>query len=154
MRLKQNQIIVGFAGFTGLITACLAVVVALGDRTPPAPPYHEAMGEEVLRQRLRDPALVEQGKHLYVQNCTLCHGVQGQGLTGPNLRDDFWINGSDARHIVESIANGNPAKGMAPWQRVFAADKLHALAAYIVSLHGSEDGHGKTAEGTRQPMAW
>lgn len=154
MRLTQNQLIAGFAGFTGLITACLGVVVALNDRTPPMPPYHEALTEDALRLRLHDPALVEQGRQLYVQNCTLCHGVQGQGLTGPNLRDDFWITGSDARRIVEDIANGNPAKGMAPWQRVFAADKLHALAAYLVSLRGTEDGHGKAAEGPRQPITW
>ncbi len=153
MRVNR-QLIAGFAGFTGLITALLGVVVVLNDRTPTAPPYHEALSEAALRQRLRDPALVDQGKQLFVQNCTLCHGVQGQGLTGPNLRDDFWINGSDARHIVESIANGNPAKGMAPWHVAFGPEKLHALAAYLVSLRGTEDGHGKAAEGTRQPIEW
>lgn len=154
MRVNQQQLIVGFAGFTGLITACLGVAVALADRTPPAPPYREAMAEDALRVHLREPALVEQGRRLYLQNCTLCHGVQGQGLTGPNLRDDHWLTASGAQRIVESIANGNPAKGMAPWQRVFAAEKLHALAAFIVSLRGSEDGSGKTAEGTRQPIGW
>lgn len=153
MRVNR-QLIAGFAGFTGLITALLGVVVVLNDHAPPTPPYHEALSEEALRPRLRDPALVDQGRQLYVQNCTLCHGVQGQGLTGPNLRDDAWLNGSDARRIVESIANGNPAKGMAPWHRVFAPDKLHALAAYIASLRGSEDGSGKAAEGTRQPIGW
>jgi cytochrome c oxidase cbb3-type subunit 3 len=152
--MRPVQIIAGFATFTGLITACLAAVIVLRDQAPPTPPYREALAEDVLRQRLRDPALVEQGRKLFAQNCTLCHGVQGQGVTGPNLRDDQWINGSDARHIVESIANGNPAKGMAPWRQAFAAEKLHALAAFVASLRGSEDGSGKAGEGTRQPLGW
>jgi mono/diheme cytochrome c family protein len=152
--MRPIQIIAGFAAFTGLITVCLAAVIVLRDQAPPTPPYHEALAEDALRVRLHDAALVEQGKKLFLQNCTLCHGVQGQGVTGPNLRDEHWINGSDAQRIVESIANGNPAKGMAPWRQAFAAEKLHALAAYVASLRGSEDGSGKAAEGTKQPIGW
>lgn len=152
--MRLPQVLAGLAAAAALIAACLGVVAALAGSTPTAPPYHESLGEDALRRRLRDPGLIAEGRRLYAQNCTLCHGVQGQGVTGPNLRDDHWLAGSDARQLVESIANGNPAKGMAPWQRVFAPDKLHALAAYIASLRGSEDGSGKAAEGARQPIGW
>lgn len=121
---------------------------------PVLPTYHETIGEEALRAAARDPALIARGQTLFRQNCTLCHGTIGQGATGPNLRDDNWLHGSDLTRIVEDIANGNPARGMAPWQRAFPPGDLHALAAYIASLRGSEDGKGKAAEGALQPITW
>lgn len=152
--MRLPQVLAGLAAAAALIAACLGVVAALAGSTPSAPPYHESLPEDALRLRLREPALVAEGRRLYTQNCTLCHGVQGQGLTGPNLRDDHWLHGNDARQLVESIANGSPAKGMAPWGRVFAPEKLHALAAFVASLKGSEDGSGKAAEGAKQPIGW
>lgn len=142
----------------GILTggAALAVVWAVlhHDASPERPPYHEAASEEELRTHARDAAVVERGRALFLRNCTLCHGTAGQGLTGPNLRDEHWLKGSDLQHICESIANGNPARGMAAWSAVLPPDDLHALAAFIVSLQGSEDGTGKAAEGARQPMTW
>lgn len=116
--------------------------------------YHEATAEGALRATARDPALIARGHDLFSRNCTLCHGTLGQGLNGPNLRDDHWLNGSDLTHICESIANGNPAKGMAAWSPALKPDDLHALAAFIASLQGSEDGSGKAPQGTLQPMTW
>ena len=142
----------------GILTggAALAVVwfVLHHDALPERPAYHEATSEDELRGQARDPALIARGRVLFQRNCTLCHGTAGQGLVGPNLRDEHWLKGSDLQRICESIANGDPAKGMAAWSAVLPPDDLHALAAFIASLQGSEDGRGKAAEGTRQPMTW
>jgi mono/diheme cytochrome c family protein len=137
------------------VVVLAGVSMALNERPAPVlPTYHDATGEEVLRATARDPAVIARGQALFRQNCTLCHGTAGQGVTGPNLRDEFWLRGADQTTIVESIANGNPARGMAPWQRAFPPADLHALAAFIASLQGTEDGSGKAAEGARQPMMW
>ncbi len=124
------------------------------DTTPARPPYRESLSEDALRTLARDAEQIARGRALFQRNCTLCHGTAGQGLTGPNLRDDFWLKGSDLQRISESIANGNPAKGMAAWRNALTPADLHALAAFIASLHGSEDGSGKGPEGTKQPMTW
>jgi cbb3-type cytochrome c oxidase subunit III len=116
--------------------------------------YREVVSESTLRALVHDNALQEQGRQLFLRNCTLCHGIYGQGLVGPNLRDDYWLHGSDIQRIVESIANGNPAKGMAPWKPVLSVTDLHALAVYVASLQGSDDGQGKAAEGVKQPITW
>ncbi len=112
------------------------------------------MAETELRAVAQDPVLIANGGALYSRNCTLCHGTLGQGLSGPNLRDEHWLNGSDLTRICESIANGNPAKGMAPWHPALKPGDLHALAAFIASLQGSEDGRGKAPQGNVQPMEW
>jgi mono/diheme cytochrome c family protein len=142
----------------GLITGGVALtVVWLALHHDPATtrePYREQRNEAALRQAATDDAVIARGRVLFQRNCTLCHGTAGQGLTGPNLRDDHWLKGSDLQRVCESIANGNPAKGMAAWSATLKADDLLALAAFIASLHGTEDGTGKAPEGALQPMTW
>lgn len=116
--------------------------------------YREATNENDLRTLAQDPVMVANGRALFLGNCTLCHGTSGQGISGPNLRDEYWLKGSDLTNICESIANGNVQKGMAEWKRVLKPDDFHALAAFIASLQGSEDGSGKLPEGSAQPMTW
>ena len=124
------------------------------DTTPTRPPYVEITAEDELRALAHDATVVARGRSLFQRNCTLCHGTAGQGINGPNLRDDYWLKGADLQRISESIANGNPAKGMAAWSNALKPADLHALAAFIASLQGSEDGTGKAPEGTQQPMTW
>ncbi len=142
-----------------IVALCVAAAAALyamhgGASTASLPPYEDPASESELRALVRDPAVVAVGKRLYVQNCTLCHGVHGQGVQGPNLRDDFWIGGSDMRSILGRIADGRPERGMAAWRNAFDRGQLRALAAFVASLAGSEDGTGKAPEGTRQPITW
>jgi mono/diheme cytochrome c family protein len=142
----------------GLITGGVVLLVVWfvlhHDVQPDRPPYHEATAENDLRTLAHNAEAIARGRTLFQRNCTLCHGTAGQGLVGPNLRDEYWLKGSDLQRICESIANGNPAKGMAAWSTVLKPDDLHALAGFIASLQGTEDGKGKAAEGVRQPMTW
>lgn len=143
------------AGLIAGGAALLVVWVVLHhEPTTDRAPYRETRDEATLREAANDPVVVARGRALFQRNCTLCHGTAGQGQTGPNLRDDHWLKGSDLQRICESIANGNPPKGMAAWGAAFPPNDLHALAAFIASLHGTEDGTGKAAEGALQPMTW
>lgn len=143
----------------GIITGGAALVVvwvALHHEpaAPPRAPYRETRDEATLRRAAADQGVIARGRALFQRNCTLCHGTAGQGQTGPNLRDDHWLKGSDLQHICESIANGNPGKGMAAWSPTMSPDELLALAAFIVTLRGSEDGSGRQPEGVRAPITW
>jgi cbb3-type cytochrome c oxidase subunit III len=148
--------LLSFAGGVLVCGAAMVVVwIALHhDTSPERPAYRESESEDTLRALARDADRIALGRTLFQRNCTLCHGTVGQGLTGPNLRDEFWLKGSDLQRICESIANGNPANGMAAWRNALKPPDLHALAAFIASLQGSEDGTGKAPEGTKQPMTW
>jgi cbb3-type cytochrome c oxidase subunit III len=116
--------------------------------------YQETLSEEALRAYVQDEQVILHGRQLFHTNCTLCHGTSGQGIIGVNLRDEYWLHGSNLQQISESIANGNPKRGMAPWKPVFSQSDLHAVVAYIVSLQGTDDGSGKPPEGVLQPMDW
>ena len=121
---------------------------------PALPPYVDTHSETSLRDNVHRPAIVAQGRGLFVEHCTLCHGIHGEGAIGPNLRDDYWIGGNDMHSIVTRIADGVPLKGMVGWRSALDRTQLEALAAYVASLAGSEDGTGKAPEGTRQPITW
>jgi mono/diheme cytochrome c family protein len=110
--------------------------------------------EAQLRALARDPAVVAAGRMLFGQYCQACHGTAGQGLQGPNLRDDFWLHGSDMGDLVRSIRDGYPARGMLAWSAYYSPEQIHDLAAFVASLHGSEDGTGKAPEGKLQPITW
>ena len=144
---------------TGLVAGAAALALmwqALHHQgsAPTMAAYREATSENALRALAQDPVMVAAGRALFLGNCTLCHGTAGQGITGPNLRDDHWLKGSDLTNIGESIANGNPVKGMQAWKAKLKPNDIHALAAFIASLQGSEDGSGKPPEGVVQPMSW
>jgi cytochrome c oxidase cbb3-type subunit 3 len=137
------------------LTAVLALVHgAPATATATAAPYRDGASEEELRALVRDPAVVQLGRREFAANCTLCHGVHGEGAQGPNLRDDFWIGGSDMTDIISCIADGRARRGMPSWRASLGRDQLRGLAAFIASLAGSEDGHGKKPEGVRRPLSW
>jgi cytochrome c oxidase cbb3-type subunit III len=97
---------------------------------------------------LADPAALAAGKEQFDAVCVACHGPAGEGLIGPNLTDKYWIHGKgDLEHILNSFRVGYPDKGMPPWGNVIPADKQAALAAYVISLQGTNPPNAKEPQG-------
>ena len=85
-----------------------------------------------------DAAVLESGKQTYVKYCAPCHRVDGGGLVGPNLTDDYWIHGNTYPDSVKVIWDGVPAKGMITWKTVLKPDEIQAVASYIYTLRGAK----------------
>ena len=90
-------------------------------------------------------ALIETGKNLYNANCAVCHGNTGEGGTGPNLTDNYWILGNSLQDIEKSIADGAP--GMPGWKKQLNDEQIKSLVIYIVSIQNSNPPHAKPPEG-------
>ncbi|MGI8403135.1 MAG: c-type cytochrome [Gemmatimonadaceae bacterium] len=74
------------------------------------------------------------GQRLYVRmNCVYCHGWDGGGGMGPNLRDSVWRFGGTDADIFNSIYEGRP-KGMPAWGALLPPDEIWKLAAYVRTL--------------------
>ena len=99
-------------------------------------PEIQVMTNDTLLALAKDPAIVAQGKALFGTTCVACHAANGQGLVGPNLTDNLWIHGGKPIDIHTSVTNGFPDKGMPPWGKTLGADKIRALAVYVVSIKG------------------
>ena len=86
------------------------------------------------------------GKEIFVKNCFACHGMNGAGLVGPNLTDNFFIHGPSLSDTVKIITKGNPAKGMVAWSPQLSNDQIFDVAAFVLSLKG-QNLTGKAPEG-------
>lgn len=81
---------------------------------------------------------VENGFRLYRANCTTCHGDNGDGVPGIDLRRGQFRRASSDADLIRLIANGIPGTAMPP-HRFVSAD-LAGLVAYIRSLRDFETG--------------
>lgn len=106
------------------------------------------LDEAGLRALTKDPARIAHGKELYLKSaCVACHGPEGLGLVGPNLRDDHWVCEPTMSGIIAVLEKGGrPGKGMAPFAHL-GQDGMRDVAAYIVSLNreGRKDNPAKPA---------
>lgn len=123
------------------------------DRAKAAGPV---MDEAGLRQIANDPARAAAGKALWNSTgCFACHGPEGLGLVGPNLRDEHWICEPTMTGITGVIENGGrPGKGMQPFPQL-GKDGIRDLAAFIVSLNreGRKDNPAKPAGADEKAVA-
>lgn len=95
---------------------------------------------EKLAGRTTDEAAATAGAKVYQTNCIACHGPDGKGnpmMGAPNLTDDIWLYGGSTEKIAETIEKGRngqmPAHG-----ELLGNAKVHLLAAYVLSLGGSQ----------------
>jgi cytochrome c oxidase cbb3-type subunit 3 len=83
-----------------------------------------------------DSIRAARGKDLFMTNCVACHGPEGKGnqaLGAPNLTDKVWLWGSSESTIIETVTYGRQNQ-MPSWKDRLGSDKIHILAAYVLSL--------------------
>lgn len=88
---------------------------------------------------------------MFESTCFACHGSLGEGNIGPNLTDAYWLHGSRPEQIGLTIFQGVPEKGMPTWRGALSAEKIQQVAAYVISLQGSEPPNPKAPQGTQEP---
>lgn len=110
------------------------------------PPFGQVLGDEgtedvaayvmTLSGRKADAAKVAKGREQFVTLCAGCHGPDAKGnkfLGAPNLTDAVWLYGGSPGTIRQTIHDGR--NGVMPaFQGFLGEDKVHLLAAYVVSL--------------------
>jgi mono/diheme cytochrome c family protein len=75
------------------------------------------------------PAIVRQGRALYLASCAHCHGADATGDEGPDLHD---VEASD-RYIANTVTRG--IKGEMPsFRKKLGPDDVRRLTAYVRSL--------------------
>lgn len=88
---------------------------------------------------LKNPAAIAEGKEIFAQNCTPCHGAEAKGDTGigPNLTDAVWLYSGTPEAIVKTVTNGTE-KGMPPWGAVIGPVKVAKVSAFVHTLGGGQ----------------
>jgi cytochrome c oxidase cbb3-type subunit 3 len=104
--------------------------------------------EYPIEQLANDPAALQMGGRLFVDNCAACHGRGGYGnvkLGAPSLIDDDWLYGGSGKDILSSIHDGRSGL-MPPWASL-GEDNVKNLANYVLSLSGSPHDAARAAAG-------
>lgn len=104
--------------------------------------------DESLQTLTKDVASINVGANIFATKCVTCHEAQGQGKIGPNLTDDYWIHGAAPTNIYTTIREGGrPGKGMKAWGKELGATELRQVAAYVLTLRGTNPPNPKAPEG-------
>jgi cytochrome c oxidase cbb3-type subunit 3 len=90
------------------------------------------------------------GRRLFINNCSTCHGVAGQGAFGfPNLTDDEWIWGKGFDKVKTALQNGRQA-AMPGWAAALGDQGVDDVTQHVLKLAGSEHNPEAAARGAGQ----
>jgi len=88
----------------------------------------------------------ESGLQLYRTHCLVCHGENGDQMTGVNFRDGIRRASTD-EEVSRIIAGGIPGTGMPPTN--LEEPQRRALVAYLRSMHALTAGSQSTGDAAR-----
>ena len=97
---------------------------------------------------LTDATALAKGKSGYITKCAACHGMNGEGLVGPNLTDDYWIHGGSIKDIFKTIKYGWPEKGMISWESQITPMEIQQISSFIITIKGTNPANPKAPQGT------
>ena len=96
---------------------------------------------------LTDATALAKGKSGYITKCAACHGMNGEGLVGPNLTDDYWIHGGSIKDIFKTIKYGWPEKGMISWESQITPMEMQQISSFIITIKGTNPANPKAPQG-------
>jgi len=94
--------------------------------------------------------ILAEGAKLFMQKgCIACHGMKGEGnKIGPNLTDNYWLNGCSQESVIKMVTEGKPEKGMTPFKTMMTPEQIKTVSLYVMQgLVGSNPENAKAPQG-------
>jgi putative heme-binding domain-containing protein len=91
-----------------------------------------ASGTLLVAQHGYTPGDVQEGQGLFIENCAICHGPEGDAVPGVELARGKFKHASSDEELSQIIKNGIPGTAMPPGN--FHEHQLTALIAYLRSM--------------------
>ena len=94
----------------------------------------------VLPPEVAQAPLAVSGAEIFAYVCTQCHGLEGEGLVGPSLRDEEFQSRISDDEIFRTINLGHDATAMIGWGGVLTSDQIQQLVTFIRTLGDKDSG--------------
>jgi cytochrome c oxidase cbb3-type subunit 3 len=97
---------------------------------------NKAIIESSISELQKNNDFMDSASRIFNQNCTACHGVQGQGqaMTFPSLVDDDWQWGNSEAALEQTIRHGRQAV-MVGWLAVIGEEGVTQVADYVKNFN-------------------
>ncbi|HEV8210425.1 MAG TPA: c-type cytochrome [Vicinamibacterales bacterium] len=93
------------------------------------------------------PADIAYGSRLYDAQCTTCHGANGDGVGGVDLRSGKFRNAVTDQDLTRVIMTGIPGTGMQAFK--FDPSEITGIVAYLRNMNSFDRGSVKTGDAMR-----
>ncbi|MEM9414396.1 MAG: cbb3-type cytochrome c oxidase N-terminal domain-containing protein [Planctomycetota bacterium] len=90
--------------------------------------------------------------NVFKTNCIACHGPDGEGISGPNLTDNYYKNVVEIEDIASVIRDGAANGAMPPHETRLHPNEIVLVASYVAAMRGNGV-PGRQAEG-EEPPPW
>ena len=90
------------------------------------------------------PADIAYGARLYDAQCTTCHGANGDGVGGVDLRSGKFRNGGTDQDLVRVITNGVPGTGMQAFR--FDSAEIAGIIGFLRNMNAFDRGSVKAGD--------
>jgi putative heme-binding domain-containing protein len=76
---------------------------------------------------------IQYGSSIYTMRCSMCHGAQGDGVSGVNLRSGKFRNAVTDQQLANFIRTGSPTAGMPPF--TLDSAEMAGVIAYLRNMN-------------------
>src|SRR5229473_8530022 len=91
----------------------------------------------LLAQQSNSPSDAEDGKRLFIGNCAVCHGPDGDSVAGVDFGHGKFRRASSDNDIIEIVKAGVPGTGMPAFSNELSEVEIRMLTSYLRFLAGS-----------------
>jgi mono/diheme cytochrome c family protein len=92
------------------------------------------------------------GAPLYLEHCSPCHGIQGQGVDAPPLRNNLYVQNGTDETVGATIADGFPGTEMPGWLQENGGPMTKVQIGFVVAyLRTMQDVPALPATPSSQP---
>jgi cytochrome c oxidase cbb3-type subunit 2 len=92
-----------------------------------------ASKEEIKNPHEGDNKAIAEGRSIFMENCSVCHGEDARGKIGPSLVDNKWKYGDSDKDLYESISKGRSG-GMPAWETMLGKERIWKVIAFLRSI--------------------
>jgi len=83
------------------------------------------------RQQTAPPSEVDEGRQLFIDNCAVCHGPDGNAVPGVDLGHGKFKRASSYDNLVEIIRDGVPGTAMPAFSKELKDLEMRTIIAYL-----------------------